>query len=210
MKYSEFKKKLIDMPIFSFSQIESLYGNTQVLKNQLSRWVRKNLLLKLRKGIYVLNSEDRKVTPSRMFIANQLYFPSYVSTEYALSFYDLIPERVADITSVTTKKPVFFRNEFGNFIYRHIKSECFDGFRKMADENKCFFFIASPEKAVIDFLYFNLKKLKIDDFHVFEESYRFQNLSILSKNKIIGFAKKFKNEKLIIVARAFCKFAGRA
>jgi len=210
MKYSEFKKKLLDIPVFSFAQLKSLYGNTQVLKNQLTRWVRKELILKLRKGIYILNSEDRKIIPSRMFVANQLYFPSYVSTECALAFYDLIPERVADITSVTTKKTASFKNEFGNFVYQHIKSEYFDGFRKMTDEDKSTFFIASPEKAIVDFFYLNLKELKPDDSRAFEESYRFQNLSILSRNKIIGFAKKFKSKKLIAVVRTFCKFMGRA
>lgn len=178
----------------------------QVFRNQLSRWLKRGLILRLRKGIYILNKDDRKIHPSRLFLANQLYFPSYVSNEYALSFYGLIPERVADLTSVTTKKTSVFKNEFGTFIYQHVKRDCFNGFTEMKDENNYTFLIAYPEKAVVDFFYFNLQNFKRDDPSVFEESYRFQNFSMLSAKKISEFAERFKNKKLADIARMFCNF----
>lgn len=88
-----------------------------------------------------------------MFIAKEIYSPSYVSLEYALSIYGLIPERVVDVTSVTTKKPIEFKNKLGVFIYQHIKENCFTGFIEKEDENGLVYFIATPEKAVADFLY---------------------------------------------------------
>ncbi|PIU50710.1 hypothetical protein COS91_08280 [Candidatus Desantisbacteria bacterium CG07_land_8_20_14_0_80_39_15] len=205
MRYIDFKKKFMDFPLL-FSARAGISGEEeQVFKNQLSRWVKSGLILKLRRGIYILNKDDRKVHPSRCFLANQLYFPSYVSNEYALAFYGLIPERVVDITSVTTKKTSVFKNEFGTFIYQHIKRDCFNGFSEAKDENNYTFLIARPEKAIVDFFYFNLQNFKKYDHSIFEESYRFQNFSDLSKKKIIDFAVRFKNNKLLDVARTFCE-----
>src|SRR4030067_1266854 len=96
MKYSEFKTKIQNFPIFSSSHLSAFGEGEKLLRNQISSWKKKGLLLELRKGLYVFNESDRNISPSRPFLANQIYSPSYVSTEYALGFYDLIPERVVD------------------------------------------------------------------------------------------------------------------
>src|SRR4030066_75751 len=93
MNYLEFKNKVRAFPVISSSQIFNL-----ITKRQLSRWQEKGFLVKLRRGLYLLNENDRKIHPSKVFLANSLYFPSYVSTEYALGYYDLIPEKVEDLS----------------------------------------------------------------------------------------------------------------
>lgn len=206
MKYLEFKKRIQDFPLFSSSLLGYLDANEQVLKNQLTGWKRQGLLLELKRGLYILNENDRKVTPSRVFLANQLYSPSYVSTEYALMFYDLIPERVADITSVTTRKTAYFKNTFGLFIYQHIGIDCFKGFIEEKDENDYSFLIATPEKAVVDFIYLNLPRFERDRPEIFEQSFRFQNFADLSSTKMLDFAVLFKNKKLFDVVKMFCEF----
>lgn len=65
---------------------------------QLSNWEKKGLIIRLKRGLYVLNENNRKIEPSRIFLANSLYSHSYVSTAYALGYYDLIPEKVEDGT----------------------------------------------------------------------------------------------------------------
>jgi len=206
MNYKEFKDKIQKYPIFSSSHLAALTDNEQVLRNQLARWRRQGLVLRLKKGLYVLNKEDRKINPSRPFIASQLLSPSYLSTEYALSFYDFIPERVEDVTSVTTKKTTTFLNDFGTFHYQHIDVACFVGFKETKDDNGYPFFIAEPEKAIVDFLYLNLFNFSEDDVNIFRESYRFQNLSGLGRQKIKMFAKVFNNKKLLNVVHSFCEF----
>ena len=111
----------------------------------------KKLIIKLKRGFYVLNENDRKVTPSRFYIANRLYGPSYISMESALSFYGFIPEQVSALTSVTTKKTLRIRNDSGDFLYQHIKPETFRGFKAAKDNTGFDFFIAVPEKAIVDF-----------------------------------------------------------
>jgi len=117
-----------------------------------------------------------------------------VSTEYALGYYDLIPERVEDVTSVTTKNIKKFANAFGTFHYQHIKTDLFFGFREIKDENEFPVFIAEPEKAMLDFIYLNLQDFKNKGKDAFALSYRFQNLEIIEKRKLITFAKKYRNK----------------
>lgn len=206
MKFKDFKTAIQNFPLFSTSQISSLTENEQVLRNQLTRWEKMGLVLKLKKGLYILNSSDRKINPSRMFIANQLCSPSYISTEYALEFYNLIPERVIDVTSVTTKKTVVFENIFGTFRFQHIKTNCFSGFKELKDETNLPFFIAEPEKAIVDFLYLNLASFKGIDPEIFALSYRFQNVSGLHAKRLKKFAEEFNSKKLSLVVQEFIKF----
>lgn len=206
MKYLEFKKRVERFPLISSSQLVFVEKNLQVLRNQLSRWRRQGLIVKLKKGLYVLNEYDRRIVPSRVFLANQLYPPSYVSTEYALGFYDLIPEKVVDVTSVTVKKTRKIKNMFGTFVYQHISLKAFKGLTQIKDENGYNIFIAVPEKAVVDFIYLNLYRFRKDSLDIFEESFRFQNVEILRKKRLIEFASYFSNKKLTVVVKNFCDF----
>ena len=199
MTYSEFKIQFQTFPLIQTKDIYLFSGkhkDKQILFNQLNRWQKRKLVVKLKKSLYLLNQNDRKIHPGRAFLANQLYAPSYVSLEYALNFYGLIPEKVVDITSVTTKKTNVFKNEEGHFIYQHIKREAYTGFRSLKDEEGLTFFMAHPEKAMVDFLYLNLNRFDVDVRNVFNESFRFQNLDILRKGKLLEYVKPFHNKKL--------------
>lgn len=206
MKFKEFKSKIREFPVFSSSQLSTLTSNIQVLKNQLTFWHKQGLVLRLKRGLYILNEEDRKINPPRTFIANQLVSPSYVSTEYALYFYGLIPEKVEDITSVTTKKTTVIKNSLGVFRYQHLNADCFKGFEQVGEKGGFSFFIATPEKAIADFLYLNLSNFSVEDKDIFGLSYRFQNTSALNKKRLKDFVKLFNNQKLIKVVNSFCEF----
>ena len=206
MKYSEFKNKFQNLPVIQAKEAIRLDKHNQAMRNQLTRWQKKGLLVKLKRSYYLLNENDRKISPTKCFIANLLYQPSYVSLEYALSRYGLIPERVTDITSITTKKTTRFNNKLGSFIYQHIKRQAFRGFESLKETNSFSCLIAGPEKAVVDFLYLNLSKLKGDTKAILGNSYRFQNLGILKKRKIMEFARIFNNCQLTAVSSTFCEF----
>jgi len=209
MNYAQFKNRVLNLPLILSKDILSFEKNRQALLNQLKRWQDRQLIIKLKKGVYILNQNDRKINPSRQFIANQLYAPSYVSLEYALGFYGIIPERVIEVTCVATKKTARFLNKSGTFTYQHIKPAAFRGFKTLKDENGLTYFIAEPEKAVVDFLYLNLDKFKRDDKDIFEGSYRFQNAETLNKKRIIELAGCFNNRKLSKIASLFCEFIER-
>lgn len=216
MDFRTFKERFSDAPIIFSEDVwqrsedgrKNLLGR-QALLNQLNRWQRKGLILKLRKGVYILNRSDRKIEPSDMYLANQFYAPSYISLEYALSFYGLIPERVYDVTSVTTKKTLHFSNSIGNFNYRHIMPSAFKGFKIIKDHSGLDVFMAEPEKAVVDFLYFAFgrdPKVNEKSQDLFSESYRFEDVGTLKEKRILELASLFNNSNLNTMARLFCRF----
>jgi len=205
MNYEHFKNKVIDRPIIFSRDLTVHRPKKQIMLNQLNRWRKKGLLLKLKRGVFLLNQNDRKITPSRAYIANQLYTPSYVSLEYALNYYGIIPERVNALTCISTRKTSRISNKLGEFIYQHIKYSGFRGFKALKDESGFVYFIAEPEKAIVDFCYLNLKDFQEDFKAIFIESYRLQNLEILNTKKVINFAKILDNKKLIKVSESLCE-----
>ncbi len=78
------------------------------------------------------------------------------------------------------------------------------------DDSNLVFFIAEPEKAIVDFCYLNLDKFKDDYREVFSEYYRMQNLEVLKNRKIMHFVKLFNNDKLVRVTRALCRLISEA
>ena len=204
LRYEDFRKSVNNLPVIFSRDILLRRKDKQVVRNQLNRWHKKELIIKLRRGIFILNENDRKINPSKSYIANQLYRPSYVSMEYALSYYDIIPERVYDVTSITAKKTLNIKNKLGCFAYSHIKPEAFRGFEALKDEEGLSYFIATPEKAILDFVYLNMKKFKEPYPDVFEYSYRFQNLETLDLKKLKNFTKFFKCKKLFNITKALC------
>lgn len=200
MNFLLFKHQFQHRPFILSRDITAADEDPQAMRNQLTRWQKKGLLVSLRKGMYLLNSQDRKVDIDRYTVANILYEPSYVSLESALNFYGLIPERVSDVTSVSTRKTLQFKNDLGNFLYQHIQPRAFRGFQK-AGEGTNSFFMAEPEKAVVDFLYLNLSRFNNDTREVLEESYRFQNIEDLDPRRLREMAGLFHTKKLMRVVR---------
>ncbi|MFH0807623.1 MAG: hypothetical protein V2A57_04335 [Elusimicrobiota bacterium] len=171
------------------------------IRHQVSGWVKKGYLFQLKKGVYIFNDTFRKAAPSHRFIANYLVSPSYLSLEYALGFYDLIPEKVTVYSSITTKKTHSFSNILGKFEYQSVKESLFFGFTK-ADSVSHEFFIAMPEKAVLDFFYLREDiKGKQGEF----EAFRFQNLEILNRKRFHEFSLAYPR-RVKIVSRAFIDF----
>lgn len=112
--------------------------------------VRKGYLELVSRGRYLnLKSQDFKQT-SLEKMANALYFPSYVSAEWALQYYGLLTERVYTITSVTPRKSAYFRTSLGDFEFQHLHKHRYPFGYEIDSENH--FMIARPEKALLDYL----------------------------------------------------------
>lgn len=201
MKLSEFVKKYNKEPLIDSSTFALMPGNPQGLRCDVQYWRKQGHLIPIKRGIYVLSEDLRKQPLSMGFIANNLLLPSYVSLEYALSYYDLIPEMVTVYTSVTTQKTTIFKTPVGIFEYHSIKESLFKGFTK-ANEASRDYFIATPEKAILDFFYFHQGiKGETKEF----ESYRFQNLEIINLKRFDEL-RKIYNKKVNSIARSFLDF----
>jgi predicted transcriptional regulator of viral defense system len=205
MNFQSFKSKIKELPIFSSSLIPSLARESGTLKVQLTQWKKKGWILALRKGLYVLSQDNRQVEPTLFFLANQIFVPSYVSLESALSFYGFIPEYVGAVTSVTVRKTCRFKNDFGLFTYQHVKSEAYGGFKTIRETDRLHAQVAEPEKAIVDFLYLNQGKFDRSGGNVFQDSYRFQNCERLKPNKLLAYARLLSSGKLMDILKGFMK-----
>lgn len=117
--------------------------------------MRRGDIVRVKKGIYVLGPALRRGPVSREILANLIYGPSYLSLEYALSFYQLIPERVETVTSITLQKTKSYDTPMGRFTYRHVKTPYYGyGLRNKVLPDGRGFLIACPEKAIADKVYF--------------------------------------------------------
>lgn len=129
-------------------------------RSKVTHLLRSGEIIRVKKGLYIFGPQQRRSLVSLEVLANQIYGPSYVSLEYALAFYGLIPEFVVEVTSVTTKRQKKYETPIGRFSYIPIPVALFStGFTLLQITDYSSALIATPEKAVADLLY--LRKLKI-------------------------------------------------
>ena len=119
-------------------------------KAKLSRMVKQGQCFPVTRGVY---ETDRNV-PAYL-LAGSIYGPSYISFEYALSYYGMIPEAVYTVTCATfeKKKKKKYETIFGTFLYRDVPSEAFPLEIRLVQEGEYFYRIAEPEKAICDQIY---------------------------------------------------------
>lgn len=136
--------------IVDYQQVVSmLYGYAKP-RDRIGVLLEKGDLVRVRKGLYVLGERYRRSPVVREQLANRVYGPSYVSLDYALSHYGLIPERVEEVTSVTLGKARRFETPFGRFTYRPLPVSRYQPGIVLGGSAPTRFLIASPEKALID------------------------------------------------------------
>ncbi len=133
-------------------------------------------VVRLKKGLYVLNSQLSKKPYVMPLLANHIYGPSYVSMETALRYYGLIPEGVYSTISLTTGVARSYKNMIGMFRYVHCDKEYFPIGITIGNEAGVSFLIAGREKALCDQIVFtprlNLRYLS-DVARYLEEDLRF-------------------------------------
>jgi predicted transcriptional regulator of viral defense system len=155
ISYTDFQQKLANFPVFSLNDIAKIYPDFD--SRRLHEWQKKNYIKKLVNKWYQFSNVEN-TEELCWYQANHLVQPSYISFESALSYYGFIPEGVFSITSVTTLKTVKIDTGDKNFIYRYIKPSRFFGYKIIYYQygsNKLPIKFASPEKALLDYLYFN-------------------------------------------------------
>lgn len=196
MNFKEFKENVKEMPFFGSDVAEILSVSPKSLRNQLTRWKKQGLLVELKRGLYSLSKSERLTPLSREVAAANIYQPSYISLETALSTYKMIPEKVKAVTSVTTRKTRIFQNNEGVFIYHNLKTTLYFGFIQKKDEYGFPYLLAEPEKALLDYLYLNLGKIDPSDRNFLSDSLRLQNRSVIDKKKLFAYAEQFRTRKL--------------
>jgi predicted transcriptional regulator of viral defense system len=120
-------------------------------RDKISDLLRKGVIVRVKKGIYIFGEDYRRRPFSREVLANLIYGPSYISLDYALHYFGLIPERVEAVTSVTTGRSRKYATPVGLFSYRMIPLAAFRiGMDRVELDDGRSFLIATPEKALAD------------------------------------------------------------
>lgn len=215
LKPLQVRETLLDkgMRIFTPLDFERIFHTSPWrAKYFLETQTEEGLLTRLKQGIYTLKTD----LPSEEEIANSLYKPSYISFEYALAYYNMIPEMPYMVTSATTKSTRLFTTNTLSFAYYTIKKEAYTGytlqkvnrsisvkntdifFNEMisGDKNIKSFLIAEPEKALVDYLYFVSlgKRVKND---------RLYTKNIVNRKKLLEYAGLYKREKLMKLVKEY-------
>ena len=134
------------------SIIESLYPELKSPDKKVV-WLEKNgYIIRLKRGLYVVNPEHSGKTLSSELIANHLYAPSYISMSTALRYYGLIPEAVYVHQSMTVKHSRSFQTPIGSYDYKYISREAFSVGVRSIHKGDYAFLMASPEKALCDLI----------------------------------------------------------
>ncbi|MCI1683679.1 MAG: hypothetical protein LKI39_14150 [Bacteroides sp.] len=136
----------------STSVIASLFpemkaGNQKVRNLELSEKI-----IRLKKGLYVVNPSVSRQPLSTELIANHIYTPSYVSMSSALRYYGLIPETVYTTQSMTIKHSRSFDTPVGRFDYILMNRESFHIGITNINKQSYTFLMATPEKALCDLI----------------------------------------------------------
>ncbi|OGG21835.1 hypothetical protein A3D03_04930 [Candidatus Gottesmanbacteria bacterium RIFCSPHIGHO2_02_FULL_40_13] len=166
----------LDRGYFSVADMEMITALSKAsLKVALSRLTAKKILTRVKRGVYQLSLAEIDVKK----IANQLYYPSYLSFESALSIYGILSQIPYTQTFATVKKSKKMNLNNTEVEFTQIKKDLFFGYLL---ENGIY--IAEAEKALLDELYLisrGKRTLNIEEL----------NLKEIKEEKMDEYAKKF-------------------
>ncbi len=192
MYFQKVSPNLTNLPVFESGHLYAGADNPQQAQRQLADWVRAGKIIQLRRGFYTLAQPHHSAHPHSYVVANHMVRASYVSLHTVLSHYDLIPEHVAVVTSITTERPGTWQNLYGHFSYQHVQPEIFFGFEYRQVTQTQWAYMAMPEKALLDLIYLTPGA----DSKGYIRALRLQNLDQLDIERLAAYVERIKKPKL--------------
>ncbi len=116
----------ISADVFDYTHLVSALSSYSNPRKVITSLLRKGQILRIKKGLYIFSPLWRRKPVNKKYIANIIYGPSAVSLDYALSWHGLIPERVTQITSVTTGRSRKYQTPLGRFSYTRVPQTLFN------------------------------------------------------------------------------------
>ncbi|MCC5790745.1 MAG: hypothetical protein JJT75_14030 [Opitutales bacterium] len=137
-------------------QEAAFWANTGggALNGLLKRAVQTGEIVRYRRGLYGLSPKFARHQVHPFALAQYLYGPSYISLECALAHHGWIPEAVYSITCAALKRSRSFSTPLGLFSFARIPQNVFfAGVRQETTSDGCVFLVATPLKALVDYVY---------------------------------------------------------
>ena len=159
MKYAELKQ--IRKLYFGYEEITRIMNiSPESARVSASRYVKQGFLVRLKRNLYVFRDTWALLSREEIFnLANVLQVPSYVSLMTALDYYQITTQMQREfIESIAVKRTRELEIQNTFFNYTKMKELLYFGFKKEKG-----FFIATPEKALLDACYLtSLKRYRFD------------------------------------------------
>ena len=175
--------------------------------DKISELKNQGMLIQVKRGLYVPGPKLKLSKPESILIANYLLGPSYVSLETALSHWGLIPERVYEVTSITTGPTKKYKTPVGRFSYIHMEVPYYSfGLKQIQLTKKQTALMATAEKALCDKIVTTsgillrspkqVLELLVEDFRIERQALR--NLNAKEINDWINDAPKKNSLKQLV------------
>lgn len=132
-------------------------------RDLISRMVKNGELIRLKNGFFIIADKIKSSPAPFEPIGNLLYGPSYISLEWALSHYGMIPEGVYVVTSVTVNQSKNYLTPIGTFTYTFLNHSRYAIGIDQKENSAGRYLIATPEKALADLVHFKSRGLKKKD-----------------------------------------------
>jgi hypothetical protein len=189
----------IDEPFFTTEAVARTLGISAASAAVLcSRYVKQDLLVRLKKGVYARKETLPNLGPEDLFrIANLLQVPSYISLTTALAYYGITTQvQRGFIESISVKRTIVFDKGGLHFGYTRIKPELYGGFTRERGA-----FVALPEKALLDASYLaSLGRYGLDTSAL--------GLEKLDKKRLFDMAQHFPGAVVKYIDRQYEKIRG--
>jgi predicted transcriptional regulator of viral defense system len=201
MRFIDLKLKLKNNIVIDVRNIINLFGSID--RRRLYEWQKKGYIKKITSNYYVFSDLDINDNILRI-IANTIYRPSYIGLESALSFWNVIPEAVFKITSITSRKTKNVKTKIADFNYRSIHKRLFWGY-KLIRSTGSDYFISDLEKTILDYLYLNSGINNKDDL----KELRFNEQTMhdsLKPDKLNTYLTIFNNKRLLKTTTELMRF----
>lgn len=189
-----------------YNLVMSCLQNYASPRDVITRMLAAGELIRVKKGLYVFGKMYAKHPFSVEILANMIYGPSYVSREYALSLYGLIPEGVYEVTCMSSTRNKDFETPVGRFSYRYLNKNKYSiGVQRVEVRKGVFAMIASPEKALADLIYGHkegaqeeaeLTSILTDDYRI--DLGEIKNLKL---DVMIKIAEKYNNKTISLIPK---------
>jgi hypothetical protein len=132
----------------------------------IARMVEKRELIRLKNGFFIIAEKLENGPVPYEQIGNLLYGPSYISFEWALSQYGMIPEGVYVVTSAAATRSKSFTTPLGTFDYVYLNHSRYTIGVDQQENSAGRYLIATPEKALVDLIHLKSKHLSAKDLLV--------------------------------------------
>jgi hypothetical protein len=119
--------------------------------DKINDLVKQDVLIQVKRGMFIPGPQSLTNAPEKLLLANHLWGPSYVSSDSALSYWGLIPERVYETISMTTNLAKIYKTPVGRFRYIRLPLPYYSlGIQRVELASNQMTLIAGKEKSLCD------------------------------------------------------------